>query len=55
MKKALLIFCACIILISGCGLFQGEGSEFTIKITGTEGLRFSGHYAIVMGDSLPAP
>ncbi len=55
MKKALPIFCTCIILVSGCGFFQGEGSDFTIKITSTDGLIFSGHYAIVVGDSLPAP
>jgi hypothetical protein len=55
MKKILLIYCICIFFVSGCGFFQGAGSDFTIKITGTEGLTFSGHYAIVMGDSLPAP
>jgi hypothetical protein len=55
MKKTFLIFCICIISVSGCGFFQGTGSDFTIKITGTEGLIFSGHYAIVVGDSLPAP
>jgi hypothetical protein len=55
MKKTFLIFFACVIFVSGCGFFQGGGSEFIIKITGTEGLSFSGHYAIVVGDSLPAP
>jgi len=55
MKKALLIFYACMFFVSGCGFSQGAGSDFTIKITGTEGLIFSGHYAIVVGDSLPAP
>ncbi|HOR86992.1 MAG TPA: hypothetical protein PLL98_10975 [Bacillota bacterium] len=55
MKKTLLIFCICILSVTGCGLFQGAGSDFTIKITGSEGLTFSGHYAIVVGDSLPDP
>ena len=55
MKKALLIFCVCMISFYGCGLFQGTGSDFTIRITGSEGLTFSGHYAIVVGDSLPDP
>ena len=55
MKKTLLIFCICMISVSGCGFFQGAGSDFTVKITGSEGLTFSGHYAIVVGNSLPAP
>lgn len=55
MKKMLLCFSISLLILSGCGFFQGEGSDFTIKITGTEGLSFSGHYAIVVGDNLPSP
>jgi hypothetical protein len=55
MKIIILIFCTGLFFISGCGFLQGTGSDFTIKITGTTGLVFSGHYAIVAGDSLPAP
>jgi hypothetical protein len=50
-----LIFCLCLLLPAGCGLLNDTSSDFTIKICGTKGLEFSGHYSIVGTKALPEP
>jgi hypothetical protein len=47
------ILCLCLLLPVGCGLLNDGGSDFTIKVCGTEGLRFSGHYSVV-GTKVPS-
>ena len=50
-----LIFCLCLLLPAGCGLSNDKSSDFTIKIYGTRGLEFSGHYSVVGDKALPEP
>jgi hypothetical protein len=45
----------CILCFIGCGLLSDTSSDFTIKVCGTEGLKFSGHYSIVGTKALPEP
>jgi hypothetical protein len=43
----LLLFLLAVLMLSGCsdGL-MGLSSDFTIKVSGTEGIKFKGHFAI---------
>ena len=45
----------CLLLPAGCDLSKDTSSDFTIKVYGTEGLKFSGHYSIVGTRTLPEP
>ena len=45
----------CLLFFAGCDLLQDTSSDFTIKVCGTEGLKFSGHYSIVGAKALPEP
>jgi hypothetical protein len=50
-----LMVCLCLLSLTGCDLLKDTSSDFTIKICGTEGLKFSGHYSIVGAKALPEP
>jgi hypothetical protein len=56
MKRSVLYFLLCIIFLFGCseGL-KGVESDYTIKVTGSDQLQFSGHYTIVGTGSMPKP
>jgi hypothetical protein len=45
----------CLLLLTGCDLSKDINSDFTIRVCGTEGLKFSGHYSIVGTRTLPEP
>ena len=45
----------CLLLLTGCDLSKDVSSDFTIKVCGSEGLKFSGHYSIVGAKTLPEP
>jgi hypothetical protein len=45
----------CLLLPAGCDLSKDASSDFTIKVCGSEGLKFSGHYSIVGTKTLPEP
>jgi hypothetical protein len=45
----------CLFLPAGCDLSKDTSSDFTVKVCGTEGLKFSGHYSIVETNTLPEP
>jgi hypothetical protein len=49
------IVCVCLLFLAGCGSLEDTSSDFTIKVSGTEGLKFSGHYSIVGTEELPEP
>jgi hypothetical protein len=58
MKKVNLrcfMVCLGLLLLAGCGLLKDTSSDFTIKLSGTKGLEFSGHYSIVGAKILPEP
>jgi hypothetical protein len=56
MKRSILCIVVTIIFLLGCseGL-KGVESDYTIKVTGSEQLQFSGHYAIVGTGAIPNP
>jgi hypothetical protein len=45
----------CILCFTGCGLLSDTSPDFAIRVCGTEGLKFSGHYSIVGTNTLPEP
>ena len=45
----------CLLLPAGCDLSKDASSDFIIKVCGTEGLKFSGHYSIVGAKTLLEP
>ena len=45
----------CILFLAGCDLLNDTSSDFAIRVCGTEGLKFSGHYSIVGTNTLPEP
>ena len=45
----------CLLSLTGCDLSKDASSDFIIKVCGTEGLKFSGHYSIVGAKTLPEP
>jgi hypothetical protein len=45
----------CLSLFTSCDLSKDASFDFTIKVCGTEGLKFSGHYSIVEIHTLPEP
>jgi hypothetical protein len=47
--------CLSLLFLAGCGLLKDRSSDFTIKVCGTEGLKFRGHYSIVGTKALPEP
>ncbi len=55
MILACLMTCLGLLLLAGCDLLKETSSDFTIKVSGTEGLRFSGHYSVVAAEALPEP
>ncbi len=56
MKKILLCLTLALMLLSGCGdnLKEME-SSYTVKITGSQSLKFSGHYSFVGIGGIPKP
>jgi thioredoxin reductase len=56
MKKSLLFMIAFFLFLSCCteGL-KGIESDYTIKVTGTDQLQFSGHYTIAGTGAMPKP
>ncbi|MCX5857621.1 MAG: hypothetical protein NTZ57_06900 [Deltaproteobacteria bacterium] len=56
MKKILLCLVMALILFSGCGdSIKVMESPFTIKVTGSDKLKFSGHYSFAGTGGLPKP
>jgi hypothetical protein len=58
MTKSILhcfVACLCFLALANCGLLKDASSDFTIRVSGTEGLKFSGHYSIVGNKTLPEP
>ena len=58
MIKLILHYCIlflCLFSLTGCDLSKNASSDFIIKVCGTEGLKFSGHYSIVGAKTLPEP
>jgi hypothetical protein len=55
MNRTLALALACVILLCGCGLMKENEYDFTIKVSGSPGLRFSGHYSILGAGSQPEP
>jgi hypothetical protein len=47
--------CLCLLSLTGCDLLKDTSSDFAIRVCGTEGLKFSGHYSIVGTKALPEP
>ena len=56
MKRSILYFLLGIIFLFGCseGL-KGVESDYTIKVTGSDRLQFSGHYTIAGTGAMPKP
>jgi hypothetical protein len=56
MKRSILFFLFGIIFLFGCseGLKDVE-SDYTIKVTGSDRLQFSGHYTIAGKGAIPKP
>jgi len=58
MKRTILYFLSGIIFLLGCsgseGL-KGVESDYTIKVTGSEQVQFSGHYTIAGMGAMPKP
>lgn len=56
MKKPILLFLIAIIFLGGCGeSLKGVDAEYSIKVSGTDQLPFSGHYTIASTVSIPKP
>ena len=56
MKRWLLIASMVMFILWGCGdTFKGMESDLTIRVTGTPGLKVSGHYAFVATGEVPKP
>jgi hypothetical protein len=56
MKRSILYFLLTAIFLCGCGDgLKGMESDFTIKISGTDQLPFSGHYTIAGTGAPPKP
>jgi hypothetical protein len=56
MKRWLLIASMVMFILWGCGdTFKGMESDLTIRVTGTPGLKVSGHYAFVATGEVPRP
>jgi len=56
MKRWLFIASMVMFILWGCGdTFKGMESDLTISVTGTPGLKVSGHYAIVATGEVPKP
>jgi hypothetical protein len=49
------MICLCLLFLTGCGFLKDTSSDFTIKVCGTEGIKFRGHYSIVGTEALPEP
>jgi hypothetical protein len=49
------VLCLCFLSLANCGLLKETTSDFTIRVSGTEGLKFSGHYSLVGTKALPEP
>ncbi len=56
MKRSIVTFFIVIFFLSGCsdGL-KGVESDYTIKVTGSDQLQFSGHYTIAGTGKIPKP
>ena len=56
MKKILLYLLPALIIFIGCGDgIKGMESAFTIKVTGSDNLKFSGNYSFVGTGAIPEP
>jgi hypothetical protein len=56
MRKWYLIVPLVMFILWGCGdTFKGMESDLKISVTGTPGLKVSGHYAIVATGEVPKP
>ena len=56
MKTWLFVIPLVAFILWGCGdTFKGMESEFKISVTGTPGLKVSGHYAFVATGEVPKP
>lgn len=54
-KLFLLCFAVMMIFFSGCSDMKDMESDLTIKVTGTDGLKFSGHYSFAGTGAVPKP
>lgn len=58
MKKvtlSCLVLCLYCLFLLSCGFVTNTNSDFTIRVSGTERLIFSGHYSIVGAKALSEP
>jgi hypothetical protein len=55
MKKLLAIAALGMLLLYGCGLVKGNEYDFSIKVSGSPGLKYSGHYSILATTAQPDP
>jgi hypothetical protein len=56
MKKSIVYFILGIIFLYGCGTgLKDVESDYTIKVTGSDQLQFSGHYTIANIGQIPKP
>jgi hypothetical protein len=56
MKKWLFVIPLVVFILWGCGdTFKGMESDLKISVTGTPGLKVSGHYAFVVAGAVPTP
>jgi hypothetical protein len=56
MKKWLFVIPLAVFILWGCGdTFKGMESDLKISVTGTPGLKVSGHYAFVATGEVPKP
>lgn len=58
MKKvtlSCLVLCLYCLFLLGCGFLTNTNYDFTIRVSGTERLIFSGHYSIVGAKALSEP
>jgi hypothetical protein len=56
MKKLILFSIAVMILFSyGCDSMKGMESDLVIKMTGTDGLKFNGHYSFIEAGGVSKP
>jgi len=55
--RKLFVFCFAVAMVffSGCGDMKDMESDLTIKVTGTDGLKFSGHYSFAGIGAVPKP
>jgi hypothetical protein len=55
MTKTLAVAAVCMLLLCGCGLLKENEHGFSIKVSGSPGLKYSGHYSILATTAQPDP